>query len=281
MAEICRMRMSSMTIQIPHFDLAATLSCGQLFRYEPHKNGFYVMSGARKVYISQNERGVTFHGVPNAEVESFWAHYFDLSRDYTEILNTLKSIDPIIKAAAEFSPGIRILNQDPWETLIGFIISANNSIPHIMRCMNNLFETFGESVAFPSAEILATLSEDDLKCCKTGFRGKYIIDAAKKVASGELDFPSCADLSTDELRKQLMSVKGVGVKVADCVMMFSHGRREVFPVDVWINRAVSNFYFGGEERGGAEIQAFAREKFGKYAGYANQALFHYARSMKI
>ncbi len=189
----------------------------------------------------------------------------------------------------DFAPGIRILNQDRFECLISFIISQNNRIPMIKKVISNISKKYGKYIgsfegeeyyAFPKAEELAAADESGLMECRTGFRAKYIMDAVYKVLHGEISLEG-DDMDTDSLRDMLMTIKGVGPKVADCVMMFSFGRCETFPTDVWVKRIMSELYFGGKEASVKEIHEKAEECFGEFAGYAQQYLFNYARHFKI
>jgi N-glycosylase/DNA lyase len=272
-----------MTVNTDNFNLAATLECGQFFRYNKQGDGYNVRAGHREAFITQDGGKVTFHNISDNEYENFWADFFDFGRNYSEIINNLAGICPVMKKAAEFAPGIRLLNQDPWETLICFILSANNRIPMIMKAAEAIVSRFGGGTGFPAPDAFIKTESvyDGLVGCKAGFRAKYIINAAEAVSSGNVEFDTEHAVPTVELRKRLMLIKGVGVKVADCVMLFSMGRREVFPVDVWIARAVRVLYHGGKEIPLDEIRSFAAEKFGGLAGYANQLLFHYARLNRI
>ena len=273
------------------FDLGATLECGQFFRFVKESEGYWVLAGNRRVFISQNKDVVCFHDTSQTDFENFWAHLFDFHRDYGTIIGDLAGRDPILEEAAAFAPGIRIMNQEPWETLVCFIISANNRIPMIMKVVDNIASRFGPQTvcgrgrAMPGPEVLAKAGAEELMACKTGFRAQYIINAAEKVLSSDEPFlvkdQNLPALSTEELRQRLIAIKGVGVKIADCVLLFSLGRREVFPIDVWIGRAMRRIYFGGAEAPLAEIQALAKERFGEHAGYANQLIFHYARMNKM
>jgi len=244
------------------FDLGLTIECGQFFRYKKADGGYFIYAGDRRLFVRQGDKP-----------DGFWAFFFDLDRDYNVIYEKLAENDPIMQRAIDFAPGIRIMNQDPWETLVCFIISANNRIPMIKKTVENIVSIFGGGTNFPSPDVLSGASPEELNACKTGFRSKYIIDAAKKFSLLSPQFT----IPTPELRKLLTTIDGVGNKVADCVMLFSMGRREVFPVDVWIGRAMQVLY-GVPPK---ETQVFAKEKFGEYAGYANQLLFHYARMNRI
>jgi N-glycosylase/DNA lyase len=241
------------------FDLAATIECGQFFRYKKEDGGYRVYSGNRNIFVRQGD-----------ELDGFWSHFFDLDRDYGVIYDTLSKNDPVMQRAVEFAPGIRMMNQDPWETLVCFILSASNNIPAIMTSVERIVNYFNE---FPSPEALNNITLDELKSIVPRFHPKYIKNAAEKFTA----FDSQFSVPTDELRKSLKTIKGVGNKIADCVMLFSMGRREVFPVDRWIERIVNKLYNVPTP----EIQAFAKERFGEYAGYANQLLFHYGRLNKI
>ena len=150
-----------------------------------------------------------------------------------------------------------------------------------MKAVDNIVRKLGDGLAMPGPDVLSKASLDELMSCKVGFRAKYILNAAENAIAGNLVLDGKTDITTEDLRRCLMKIKGVGVKVADCVMLFSYGRREVFPIDVWIGRIMRRLYFGGADVGLTEIQDFAKERFGEYAGYANQLLFHYARMNKI
>jgi N-glycosylase/DNA lyase len=194
----------------------------------------------------------------------------------------LRRKDPIAGQAAESAGGIRILRQDPWECLISFIISQNNNIPRIKKIIDSLCKNFGDSIGwgvkgFPAPEKLASLAEEDLNVCKAGFRTKYIIDAAKRVHSGQANFAEMAKLPTADLKKELMAFKGVGPKIADCELLFAFGRTEVFPTDVWIQRIMRQLYFNGEDAPLKDIQELALLKFGNNAGFAQQYLYYKAQ----
>jgi len=222
-----------------------------------------------------------FPAVPE-EFEGIWRGYFDLDTDYAGIRAKLTAGDDVMKSAAGNAPGIRLLNQDPWECLISFIISQNNNIPRIKKIIESISKKYGEAItdgvyAFPSPEALEKAEIPDYMECGTGFRAKYIADAVKRVNSGELNMDKLSAMTTGGLSIKLMEVYGVGRKVSDCVALFSYGRRELFPVDVWVKRVMEHFYFGGNSVRTDEIHKLASERFGGYAGYAQQYLFHYAR----
>lgn len=260
---------------LEHFDLANTLDCGQAFRWSSDDNKIWsgIVSNIC-LKLEKNEDGTIILYNTNKETfNNIWKDYFDLERDYELIISSIKD-NEILKTASEFGKGIRVLNQQPWETLCSFIISQNNNIKRIKGIISTLCENFGEKIeggyTFPSAEKIASLSLDDLAVLRAGFRGKYILDAAIKVASGEINLDLLKDMPLDEARVELMKIKGVGPKVADCALLFSHKHITAFPKDVWIKRAME-VLFGGE---------LPKEAV-PYAGIIQQYIFFYARETKL
>lgn len=254
------------------FDPVKTFDCGQCFRFE-NENG--VISGiahGRLLRIRQNEKYVIVENVNEEEFNAVWKDYFDLDRDYNEI-NELLSRDKEVADALRFAKGIRILRQDKWETLCSFIISQNNNIPRIKKIVSSLCENFGSHTengfAFPDAAAVLDAGVDGLAVIRSGFRAKYIIDAAEKVTTGKVDLDELAKLSYDEAKAKLMTIKGVGSKVADCVLLFGYGFFDAFPKDVWIKRVIEKYY--GD--------AFDENVFKPYGGIAQQYLFYRERWM--
>ena len=265
------------------FNIAETLECGQCFRYEKMaEQEYHIIAHARSLFIRQTKDTTFFYKTTVQEFEEIWAPYFDLNRDYRAIKETLASNDLVMRDAVEFAGGIRILRQDPWECLVSFIISQNNNIPRIRKIADTLAKAYGRPLeggayAFPSPEDLAKVSLDDLLNCKTGFRAKYIMDAIKNVNSGAFDLNALNDMSVDTARDALINLNGVGGKIADCVLLFAFGRHEVFPTDVWIKRVMQYFYFNKQNASITEIHKLAKNRFGEYAGFAQQYLYVYAR----
>ena len=255
---------------VKNFDLAQTLDCGQAFRWKADGNGVWSgIAGGRYIELENRNGDIVITGADKRDFEEFWFDYFDLSRDYSAVIEQF-SADKTLFAAANASSGIRILRQEPFEALCSFIISQNNNIPRIKGIIDRLCENFGEkkkkAYAFPDAETLARLTPEDLAPIRSGFRAKYIIDAARKVAGGEIDLDSLKTLDYDAAREILLKIKGVGPKVADCALLYGCGHIEAFPKDVWIKRAL-NDYFGGE------IPACTKGA----AGIAQQYIFYYIR----
>lgn len=284
------MEYESITVTAADFDIRQTLECGQCFRYEKMADYHYRVTAMGKVvYIRQRGADIEVYPATDAEFREIWSPYFDLGRDYSAIKSALSENCGVMRAAAAFAPGLRILNQDIWETLVSFIISQHNAIPNIARVVNTLSERYGTPVAdktahkihysFPGPEALLRAGIDGLTACKAGFRARYIIDACESVLSGKVSIDKNTASSTDELREMLMQIKGVGGKVADCVLVFGYRRTDCFPTDIWVKRAAEKFYFGGNPTDIKEIHRFAAEKFGENAAYASQYLFHYIRSI--
>lgn len=257
------------------FSLSQTLDCGQAFRFEELANGRWGgVACDRYLELEILENGqVVLYNVDEKEFENIWRDYFDLDRNYSEIIEKI-STNEVLKNASQYGKGIRVLNQPPWETLCSFIISQNNNIKRIKGIISRLCETYGEETpggyTFPTAQKLATLTPEDLAPLRAGFRAKYIIDAAKKVANGEVNLEALKDLPYEKAQAELLKIKGVGPKVADCALLFSHRHIDAFPKDVWIKRALT-VLFGGE---------LPKEAV-PYAGIVQQYIFFYARETKL
>jgi N-glycosylase/DNA lyase len=256
-----------------NFSLAETLDCGQAFRWSESCGVWQAMVGNRLWRLTQEGNRITVFDCNEEEFKNFVVPYFDLDRDYGAIASAV-SENEVFCEAVKIAGGIRILRQDPWETLCSFIISQNNNIPRIKGIIDRLCENFGEKTdggyTFPSAERIATLTLEDLAPLRSGFRAKYILDAAKKFASGEVSADKISALPTDEARAELMKIYGVGEKVADCALLFGFGRIDAFPKDVWIKRAMTVLFDG-----------VLPECAVPFAGIAQQYLFHYARMTKL
>lgn len=262
----------SITItDVRDLDLEQTLDCGQSFRWTKQDDGsFSGVAFGKYVNISLDGTDMI---IKNADEQDrgLWRGYFDLDLDYGKIREGISAIHPVLTEAAKYAPGIRILRQEPYEALCTFIISQNNNIKRIKGIVGRLCESFGDEIeegvyAFPTAEKLASLTPDDLAPLRAGFRNRYIIDSAKKVASGEVDLDLCRTAGYEAARAELMKITGVGVKVADCTLLFGMHRIEAFPIDVWMKRAMEKLFPG-----------MTAADFGEYAGIAQQYIFHYSR----
>lgn len=275
---------------VKDFDLSQTLECGQCFRfYKQNENDYVVVAYNKLLHIKQEGNNLIFFNCSENEIEG-WINYFDLNRDYDKIKKFLLRKDKVLKPAIEEKWGVRILNQEFHETLISFIISQNKQIPHIKQLVKRISENYGSYLgrvngedyySFPNCSVLGTITEEDFREMKTGFRAPYLADAVLKLSSGELKEAVFKGVEEEEARKKLMTVKGVGEKVANCVMLFSLGYRAAFPIDVWIKRIMEELYFNGEDTSKDVIAKFAKENYGEYGGYAQQYLFCYGRDNKV
>ena len=262
-----------------YFSLRQTLSCGQIFRYwETAPNEYLLIASNRVLELAETDQWIVFKNISLSDFMDQWQEYFDLNTDYSEI-NRCLSRDPHLTAAAHSARGIHILQQEPWETLCSFIISQNNNIPRIKKIIENLCVQLGEPIldqpaaarkplfAFPTPQAVLAAGQEALFAMKTGFRAKYLYDAATKVSAGEIDLTALRRLDSMRALADLTKIKGVGPKVASCVLLFGLGKKEAFPVDVWVKRALEHYYPEGT----------APDKLGPFAGVAQQYLYYYAR----
>ena len=271
------------------FDLTHIFDCGQCFRWNQlDENKYAGVAKGRALTISQDGDTVVFHNTTERDFHDIWYNYFDFDTDYGEIKAEL-SKDSVMREAITYGEGIRILNQDLWETVVSFIISASNNIPRIKGIVERLCAAYGEEInyggdiyyTFPSIDKMSMLTKEDLGVIRAGFRDKYIIDAVSRFKNGELSEDALYKMSTPEAKKSLMTITGVGNKVSDCILLFGLKRADSFPVDVWIKRIMEYCYFGGVTQPVDKINTFAEERFGKLGGYAQQYLFFYARENKL
>lgn len=246
--------------------LGQILNCGQCFRWH------HLPDGSWEGVVRGRFLRLTGKNLPFALTDSFWAAYFDFSTDYASIRASLTPLDPILAEAAAYAPEIRILRQEPWEALCSFILSQCNNIKRIRGMVERLCTAYGEPVkgtamhAFPAPDALARAGENNLRALGCGFRAPYVLDAARKVASGNLDLDAVACLPLPEAQERLAKIKGVGPKVASCTLLYGMHRLDAFPMDVWMKRVMGTLFPGRSP-----------EWFGPYAGVAQQYLFHYSR----
>jgi len=260
--------------EMKNFDPFVSCECGQCFRFQNISEDEYsLIACGRRLNIHRLEEGWLFENITKSEFTEKFLPYFDLERDYSAIIDSF-SFDETISRSAKAGQGIRIFRQDPWETLISFIISQNNNIPRIKKIIESLCCLLGDEkegvYSFPSAERILEAGLEGIAPIKSGFRGKYIMDAAQKVASKEIDLEYIAKCGYAEALTQLKKIKGVGDKVANCVLLFGFGYYEAFPIDVWVKRVIAKYY--GE--------TFDPAVLGEYAGVAQQYLFYYERSIQ-
>ncbi|MBZ4646173.1 MAG: 3-methyladenine glycosylase/8-oxoguanine glycosylase [Clostridia bacterium] len=273
---------------IKDFNLTHTFECGQCFRWDREQDGSYTGVAYGKVINLKINKGLLV--IKNTSLEdfhNFWKYYFDLERDYGAIKDRL-SKDEVLERAVSYGWGIRILNQETWECLVSFIISSNNIIPRIKKIIKNISERYGQPIgfgdkvyySFPQPQDLYNKTMDDLAFCRSGYRCKYILDAARAVCEGRIVLDQLKELDSSAARKELMKVQGIGPKVADCILLFSLQKYDVFPTDVWVRRVMGHFYLG-EDVSIKDVQRYSAEQYGNLAGFAQQYLFYYARELKI
>ena len=270
------------------FTLSQILECGQCFHFDKLDEEVYeVVAFGRAVKMEQTDKVLRIYGSSMEDYEGIWKLYLDMDNDYGLIKQSVIKADGALKTAVDEKSGIHILNQDFFETLISFIVSQNKSIPQIKQCVNNISHRFGDEVigyngeafyVFPDVQRLHDATEEELRECKVGFRAPYIKNATEAVYSGAVTKEKLDELDIAQARELLMTIKGVGEKVANCVLLFGLGRREAFPVDVWMKRIMEQMYFDGKDTKKQDIEAFAVNKFGDLGGYAQQYLFDYART---
>ena len=252
----------------PTFDLGLSLDCGQAFRWYYKDEKWHGVAYGKQLTVQQTNNEIIFYNCTESDFNEIWKDYFDFNLDYEKILSSYND-EHLITAVNEYN-GIRILRQEPWEALCSFIISQNNNIPRIKGIIERLCEQFGDGdtgkKTFPSAEVISKLSVEDLAPIRAGFRAKYIIDAAQKVVSGDVNFAEIEKNPIDFGREELQKIKGVGAKVAECTLLYGFHKIEAFPIDVWVKRIMAEMYPNGlpECTKGTE-------------GIAQQYLFHWRR----
>ena len=282
-------------IRAPDFDLEKTLDSGQVFHWQKVGDGFVGAIGDLAVQVRQDTEilEVHFGGPPKPAREprafpGIVARYFALDHPLAEICDSFPK-DPIMNAARDFCRGLRIIRQPKWECLATFICSSMKQVMHIRQISLALRKRFGQQrkigselvYTFPPAHRLAQASEKELRDCKLGYRGKNLRATARLVSSGQVDLDAWSVLSNGELRKQLCSLPGVGPKIANCVMLFAYERLQAFPIDVWIERVLRQHYFSRRQRMTAQrLRQFTESYFGEHGGYAQQYLFHHARTVQ-
>ena len=296
------------------FNLEHIFECGQCFRWNQNEDGSYtgIISNyenlgsyvikveekeekeeSKKEDKEEKETIIIFTGKGknvDKNLPKICNKYFDLDRDYESIKKQLSNIDNNLKKAINYGNGIRILNQDLWETILSYIISANNNIPRIKGIIERISKKYGEEIefdnkkfyTFPTPKQLENAKIEDFKELGAGFRDKYLYDTTQKVLNKEIELQSLHNMDTKQCTKQLLKLKGIGPKVCDCILLFSTLKRfDVFPVDVWVRRVMNDLYFKKEKEetlSKNEITKYAKEKFGDLEGLAQQYLFYWRRS---
>ena len=280
---------SSFEFENGQLNLAYTLECGQTFRWKQLEDGYYYgVAGSNFVRIGQ--QGTHFRvemNGPETDGRATLEHYFGLDQDeqYRQIVSGLKTDEPITRAINRYY-GLRLLRQPPFETLISFVLSANNTIPVVSRTVQAISKQYGQSrrlgryrgYTFPTPQQLRAASQDELAELGADYRAKYLYETTRLVVEQDFDFERLGSLPYDWAHGQLIAFPGVGRNVADWVLLFALGMREAFPLDTWVTRAMEDFYFGGQKTTPKEIHRLAAAKWGDQAGYANEFLYMYARN---
>ncbi|MBO4343800.1 MAG: DNA-3-methyladenine glycosylase 2 family protein [Clostridia bacterium] len=259
-----------------NFDISQIFDCGQCFRFDRvDENTYEGVASDRYVKITQKRDKLVFYNTDEKEFQNFWADFFDLKTDYSEIIKSFAD-DKTLSEAAKFAGGIRILRQEKWEALCSFIISQNNNIPRIKGIINRMSEKYGKEIfddgkrkyySFPDAKTLYKAGESEIFALRTGFRAKYIYDAARTVSQNPRFLCEVSKLDTKSASEKLIKIKGVGNKVAACTLLYGFARHDAFPVDVWVKRILEKYYPDGA----------TAHLCGENAGIAQQYLFYYER----
>ncbi|SHJ76706.1 N-glycosylase/DNA lyase [Geosporobacter subterraneus DSM 17957] len=275
---------------VQDFELPHIFECGQCFRWWREEDDSYTLTAKGKVInLCRQEDCLIIHPTTLEDFQEVWYPYFDMDRDYGEIKKKLSENDKVMEKATAFGHGIRILRQDPWETLISFIISSNRGIPMIQKSIEDLSCRHGTYIGeyrgrkfydFPKPQALLNQTIETIRQSKTGYRAKYIVDAAAVVAENQIELYQIRNLSTEKARKTLLRISGVGPKVADCILLFSMDKQDAFPIDTWVKRVMEYFYVP-QGIPLNQIQDYAAKRFGSYGGFAQQYLFYYARELGI
>ena len=273
------------------FEPKHIFECGQCFRWDKEIDGSYTgIFGNNVLNVSKNNNSIIFKGMCEKDIKETCIKYFDLNRDYEKIKLELSKIDDNLKTSIKYGNGIRILNQDLWETIISFIISANNNIPRIKGIINRISQKYGKEIVynnksyytFPTPEELSKASVEDLRNVGLGFRDIRVYKTTQKIYNKEFDLEKLQqEKETNVIREKLLTLDGVGPKVADCIILFSTLKRfDVFPIDVWVTRVMNELYIKNEDEtkvNKKDIEQLAREKYGNLAGIAQQYLFFWKR----
>lgn len=278
------------SLPVRDYDLAATMTSGQVFSWQQDQNAWVGVVRGRWLKLRQ---GVEAIHAETAEPQNEWSwliNFLQANVELSTVLATFPKSDPHLSAAVGACRGLRLLRQDPWECLASFILSSTKQIVQIQQIVRTLSKRYGEEVtipagqpptfAFPTAQRIAGLTENELRECKMGFRAPYLLSTARRIVDGMFSPNSLGQLTVFEARSKLLALPGVGEKIADCVLLFAYGSPTAFPVDVWVARALSTFYFRGRRMHPQRLRRFALQHFGPYAGYAQQYLFHHIRTQR-
>ena len=275
---------------VEDFNLTHILECGQCFRWKKIDEDYYIgIIKDRVIKIKQDKNKLFILSNNYSNLEKVVREYFELDKDYKIIEERISKVDEYVEKAVKNTSGLRHLKQDFFETIISYIISANNNIPRISKSVNEISKRYGKEIEFegekyylfPRPEELKKVTIDEYRECGVGFRDKYIYNTVRKINNGEINLETMQEMDTLTLRNLLLTLMGIGPKVADCILLFSCSRQEVFPIDVWVERVMKKLYFDDKDVSKKEILKYADEKFGKDAGIIQQHLFYNIRENLI
>lgn len=281
---------SEISLKVSDYDLVSTLDSGQVFRWQCVNGSWQGVLGQHFLKLTQRDTGI--HAAATVPIDdwSFLRHFLQSEVELASILKTFPDDEPMRKSVAACH-GLRLLRQDPWECLASFILSSTKQIVQIRQIVSHLCKCFGEicpgseeagtlAFTFPTPQKIAVATEAELRACKMGFRAPSLLAAARQIADGSFDLERIRSMDYASARLELMKLRGVGGKIADCVLLFAYGFDSAFPVDVWVERALQELYFPRRRASDKRLRHFAATHFGPHAGYAQQYLFHYMRTRK-
>ena len=273
------------------FELKHIFDCGQCFRWNEEVDGSYTgVFGRNVLNVQKHQDEIIFKGIVSGDIEKIVISYFDLDRDYTKIKENLSKIDENVKLSVEYGEGIRILNQELIETILSFIISANNNIPRIKGIIERICQNYGDKIVwnkkiyytFPTLDQLKNVSVEEFRNLGAGFRDRRLYETIHMLLDGTVNISGLyVEKDTQKVRDELLKLSGVGPKVADCILLFSDLKRfDVFPIDVWVRRVMNELYIKNPDEtkvNKKQIEKIAKEKFGALEGLAQQYLFYWKR----
>lgn len=266
-----------------NFDLKSTINCGQIFRYEINDNEFIVLIKDRVLLLKIVDDEIIVESNKEDNLKEVVTDYFDLDRDYDIIIDDILKRDEKLESVLAFSKGLRMIHQDPFETLIAYIISQNNRVPSIANSLNLIAKNYGEKIIFkektyylfPTLEKLKDITEEDFRECKVGFRDKYLYGIINSIKNGDLDLEKIYKMNGEDALNYLMSFKGIGNKVASCILLFAYQKFDVYPIDTWVKKFMKEDY---NIEGEKNIRKFTLDKYKEYSGLAIQYMFNYKRN---